>query len=138
MPNERRRLVGRVIRAKMQKTVTVEVERRYRHPLYGKVVRSTKKYLVHDEIGCQPGDLVQIVESRPLSRRKRWVVETVLERATEADLAATEVEAALEASEAEALKPAVAAAPEAEAPAETAAEAQAAKGEAEAEVEAES
>lgn len=77
MTNTRRRLTGEVVRAKMQKTVTVRVERSWRHPLYGKVMRSRKHYLVHDEIGCKPGDLVRIVESRPISRRKRWAVEEV-------------------------------------------------------------
>ena len=74
--------------ANMIKTVKVRVDRSYRHPLYGKVVRSHKNYLVHDEIGCQPGDIVCIVESRPISKRKRWVVQEVLRRATEAVLAA--------------------------------------------------
>lgn len=65
---------------KMDKTVVVEVERLQRHPLYGKVVKRTKKYMAHDEENaCRIGDLVRIVESRPLSRRKRWVVEEILE-----------------------------------------------------------
>jgi small subunit ribosomal protein S17 len=72
----------------MMKTVKVRVDRSYRHPLYGKVIRSHKNYLVHDEIGCQPGDIVCIVESRPISKRKRWVVQEVLRRASEAVLAA--------------------------------------------------
>jgi len=74
--------------ANMIKTVKVRVDRSYRHPLYGKVVRSHKNYLVHDEIGCQPGDIVCIVESRPISKRKRWVVQEVLRRASEEVLAA--------------------------------------------------
>ncbi len=74
--------------ANMIKTVKVRVDRSYRHHLYGKVVRSHKNYLVHDEIGCQPGDIVCIVESRPISKRKRWVVQEVLRRAPEAVLAA--------------------------------------------------
>ena len=86
--NTRRRLEGTVSSAKMMKTVKVRVDRSYRHPLYGKVIRSHKNYLVHDEIGCQPGDVVCIVESRPLSKRKRWVVQEVLRRASEAELAA--------------------------------------------------
>jgi small subunit ribosomal protein S17 len=72
----------------MIKTVKVRVDRSYRHPLYGKVVRSHKNYLVHDEIGCQPGDIVCIVESRPISKRKRWVVQEVLRRSSEALFAA--------------------------------------------------
>jgi small subunit ribosomal protein S17 len=76
--NNRRRLVGTVISNKMQKTVVVEVERFFRHPLYRKVVRSTKTFKVHDELSCTPGDKVRIVESKPISRTKRWVVEEIL------------------------------------------------------------
>lgn len=80
MANNRRRLVGRVISDKMQKTVVVQIERRKMHPLYKKVVISTKKIMAHDESDQVPvGALVRVVESRPLSRHKRWVVETVLE-----------------------------------------------------------
>lgn len=81
MSNKRRRLTGRVVRSKMQKTVTVRVDRTFRHPLYHKVLRGSKKYLVDDEFDTQPGDHVRIVESRPISKRKRWVVEEVLKRA---------------------------------------------------------
>jgi small subunit ribosomal protein S17 len=88
MSNSRRRLTGVVIGAKMAKTVTVQVDRSYRHPLYGKVVRTRKKYLAHDEQGCHPGDRVQLVESRPISKHKHWVVEAVLSRATEAEIVA--------------------------------------------------
>ncbi len=82
MPNKRRRLVGRVVSDKMQKTVVVAIERRKMHRVYKKVVTRTKKVMAHDEsdaIGV--GAMVQIVESRPLSRHKRWVVEKVLEEA---------------------------------------------------------
>jgi len=80
MRGRRRRLIGRVTSDKMDKTVVVEVQRLQRHPLYGKVVRKTKKYMAHDEENaCRVGDVVRIVESRPLSRRKRWVVEEILE-----------------------------------------------------------
>jgi small subunit ribosomal protein S17 len=80
MKGQRKRLVGRVTSDKMNKTVVVEVERLQRHPLYGKVVKRTKKFMAHDEENaCHIGDLVRIVESRPLSRRKRWVVEEILE-----------------------------------------------------------
>ncbi len=65
---------------KMMKTVVVEITRTYRHPLYKKVVHSSHKVKAHDEIGCQIGDQVQIVESRPLSREKRWVVEQIVKR----------------------------------------------------------
>ena len=76
--NNRRRLVGTVISNKMQKTAVVEVVRVFRHPLYRKVIRTTKSYMAHDEIGVNPGDKVKIVESKPISRTKRWVVEEVL------------------------------------------------------------
>ena len=78
--NTRRRLIGVVTSDKMQKTVVVEVSRTYRHRLYKKVVHSRARFMAHDELGCQVGDQVQIVESRPISRQKRWVVETILRR----------------------------------------------------------
>jgi small subunit ribosomal protein S17 len=81
MREARRLLEGRVTSNKMDKTVVVAVERSYRHPLYGKVVRTRKKYVAHDETNeCREGDLVAIRESRPLSRTKRWVVEKILGR----------------------------------------------------------
>lgn len=76
--NNRRRLVGTVISDNMAKTAVVEVERFYRHPLYRKVVRSAKTFKAHDELGANPGDKVRIVESKPISRTKRWVVEEIL------------------------------------------------------------
>jgi small subunit ribosomal protein S17 len=78
--NTRRRLVGVVTSDKMQKTVIVEISRTFRHPLYKKVVHARNRVMAHDEIGCQIGDHVQIVESRPISRHKHWVVETILVR----------------------------------------------------------
>src|SRR5687768_17236630 len=78
--NNRRRMTGVVTSNKMTKTVVVELSRKFRHPLYRKVVHTTKRVKAHDEIGCQIGDQVQIVESRPLSRDKRWVVESVVKR----------------------------------------------------------
>ncbi len=76
-----KRLTGRVVSDKMDKTVVVQVESKVRHPRYGKVVRRAKKYKAHDEgNACRVGDLVRIVESRPLSREKRWVVEGILKR----------------------------------------------------------
>ena len=78
--NNRRRITGVVTSNKMTKTVVVEINRVFRHPLYKKVVHLSKRVKAHDEIGCQIGDEVQIVESRPLSREKRWVVETVVKR----------------------------------------------------------
>jgi small subunit ribosomal protein S17 len=78
--NNRRRLVGVVASNKMMKTVVVEITRTFRHPLYKKVIHRTKRVMAHDELGCQVGDQVQIVESRPLSRHKCWVVEAILKR----------------------------------------------------------
>jgi small subunit ribosomal protein S17 len=73
-------MTGVVTSNKMQKTVVVEITRVYRHPLYRKVVHASKRVKAHDEIGCQIGDHVQIVESRPISRDKRWVVENVIKK----------------------------------------------------------
>lgn len=86
--NERRRMTGVVTSNKMDKSVVVEVTRTFRHRLYKKVVHSRKRVMAHDELGCQIGDQVRIVESRPLSRRKRWMVEEILRR----DIAAGEPE----------------------------------------------
>ena len=83
--NERRRVVGFVTSNKMEKTVVVEVERTFRHRLYKKTVHSRKRLMAHDELGCQIGDQVQIVESRPLSANKRWMVESILRRAMGAE-----------------------------------------------------
>jgi small subunit ribosomal protein S17 len=79
--NERRRLEGVVVSDKMQKTVVVQVTRTFRHPLYKKVVKKHKKFKAHDELGAKVGDVVRIVESRPISKTKHWVVETILKRA---------------------------------------------------------
>jgi small subunit ribosomal protein S17 len=81
-------MTGIVTRAKLQKTVTVRIDQSFRHPLYQKVVRKSRDYLVHDEQGCRPGDEVRIVESRPISKRKRWAVESIVKRASEATVAA--------------------------------------------------
>ena len=84
--NNRRRLTGTVVSAKMQKTVIVEISRTYRHPLYQKVVSSLNRVKAHDELGCRDGDEVRIVESKPISRDKRWVVEEILGRGIEEEL----------------------------------------------------
>ncbi len=82
MRERRKQLTGHVVSNKMNKTVVVRVERLQRHTLYRKVIRKSKNYKAHDEQNsCQVGDLVRIVESRPLSREKRWVVEEILETA---------------------------------------------------------
>jgi len=77
--NSRRRLIGTVISNKMDKTVVVTVGRKFRHPLYGKVVQETKRFMAHDENNdCEIGDEVVIVESRPISKNKRWAVQEIL------------------------------------------------------------
>lgn len=78
--NKRRRLTGVVTNNKMTKTVVVEIRRTFRHPLYRKVVHTSKRIKAHDELKSQIGDRVQIVESRPISRTKRWVVERIIKR----------------------------------------------------------
>ena len=70
--------VGVVVSAKATKTVIVAVERRVRHPVYGKTIRRTSKFMVHDEHGAKQGDTVRIVETRPFSKRKRWRVEAIV------------------------------------------------------------
>lgn len=78
----RRVLQGRVISDKMQKTITVLIEKRIQHPLYGKFVTKSKKYHAHDETNqCRAGDMVEISESRPLSKTKAWVLARVLSAA---------------------------------------------------------
>ena len=82
MRKQRKQLTGIVVSDKMDKTITVAVTTTKRHPLYGKVVRLVKKYKAHDEGNeCQIGDRVQIIESKPISRHKRWALVAVLERA---------------------------------------------------------
>lgn len=78
-----RTVVGRVISNKMNKTITVLVERRVKHPIYGKYVRRSTKLHAHDENNqCHEGDLVAIAEGRPLSKTKVWTLVEVLERAS--------------------------------------------------------
>lgn len=77
---KRRRMTGVVTSDKMEKTVIVEVTRTYRHRLYKKVVHSRHRVMAHDVLNCQLGDQVKIVESRPISRNKKWVVEEILRR----------------------------------------------------------
>jgi|TARA_B100001146_G_C15976676_1_gene346507 small subunit ribosomal protein S17 len=73
---------GKIVSDKMNKTVVVAVERQERHPLYGKIMRKTTTFFAHDEENtAKVGDTVDIAESRPLSRRKRWVVTRVLVKA---------------------------------------------------------
>ena len=81
MRGSRKVRTGVVLKDKMQKTVTVEMVRRYAHALYGKQVLRTKKVAAHDELGANAGDTVRIVETRPLSKTKRWRVVEIVERA---------------------------------------------------------
>jgi small subunit ribosomal protein S17 len=90
--NNRRRMTGVVTSNKMEKTVVVEIARTFRHPLYKKVVHSHKRVMAHDELGAQMGDQVQIVESRPISRHKRWVVEVILRHELGAGVVEAEVQ----------------------------------------------
>jgi small subunit ribosomal protein S17 len=80
-PKNRRTLTGRVVSDKMDKTVTVLVERMVKHPLYGKTVRRSKKYHAHDENNeFRTGDVVEIQESAPISRTKAWRVTRLIEK----------------------------------------------------------
>jgi small subunit ribosomal protein S17 len=82
MREQRKHLTGVVTSDKMDKTVVVEVTTTQRHQLYGKVIRRVKKYKAHDEANdCRRGDTVEIIESRPISRDKRWSVVSILDRA---------------------------------------------------------
>ena len=75
--------VGKVTSAKMQKTIVVEVRRRVAHPVYKRIVTKRSKFMAHDEHGkAKEGDMVRIVEARPLSKRKRWVLKEVVRAAT--------------------------------------------------------
>jgi small subunit ribosomal protein S17 len=82
--NSRKVRVGTVLSDKMEKTVVVAVERKVRHEVYGKIQRRTSKFVAHNENNeAKVGDRVDIAESRPLSRRKRWVVMRVVEKASQ-------------------------------------------------------
>lgn len=79
---QRKTLVGEVVSNKMMKTVSIRVDRLMKHPKFNRYVRRSRTFMAHDEKGiCQLGDRVQIIESRPLSRHKRWRVMAILERA---------------------------------------------------------
>lgn len=80
--NLRKTRIGLVTSSKREKTITVSIERKLRHPMYGKFIKKTKKYAAHDEKNdCNVGDTVKIMETKPLSKTKRWRVIEVLERA---------------------------------------------------------
>ena len=79
---KKKRRTGKVVSDKMDKTITVAVERSMPHPLYGRVIRRTKKFVAHDaENEARPGDVVEIMETRPLSARKHWRLTRIVERA---------------------------------------------------------
>lgn len=81
---KRNQKVGRVVSNAMQKSVVVAVDRLVTHPFYGKTIRRTKKFMAHDENNeCGIGDKVLIEETRPLSKRKRWIVREILEKGKE-------------------------------------------------------
>ncbi|MEL6392221.1 MAG: 30S ribosomal protein S17 [Bacteroidota bacterium] len=80
--NERKTRIGVVVSDKMDKTISVSVERRLQHPIYGKYVKKSKKFIAHDENNdCGVGDTVRIMETRPMSRRKRWRLVQIIEKA---------------------------------------------------------
>lgn len=80
--NERKERIGLVVSNKMNKSITVLVERRVKHPIYGKFVKKSKKYLAHDETEIAgEGDTVRISETRPLSKNKRWRLVEIIEKA---------------------------------------------------------
>jgi len=97
--NQRRRMTGFVTSNKMTKTVVVEITRSYRHPLYKKVVHSSKRVKAHDELGCQIGDEVKLVASKPISREKHWVVESIIKREIRTEDAGVETAAAVDLDE---------------------------------------
>jgi small subunit ribosomal protein S17 len=81
---EQRTMTGRVVSDKMDKTVSVAIERLIKHPVYGKYIRRTSKLMAHDENNeCKAGDVVQIAEGRPISKNKSWSVVNVIERAAD-------------------------------------------------------
>lgn len=80
--NFRKEKVGKVVSNKMEKSITVAVERKVKHAMYGKFMKKTKKFMAHDETNqCGIGDIVRISETRPLSKNKRWRLVEILEKA---------------------------------------------------------
>jgi small subunit ribosomal protein S17 len=84
-PGRRQERVGVVVSAKMQKTVVVAVGRMIQHELYRKTLKRTSRFMAHDELGAKQGDTVRIVETRPLSRSKRWRVAEILAQGTQVE-----------------------------------------------------
>jgi small subunit ribosomal protein S17 len=85
--SDRRRMTGVVTSNKMEKTVSVRITRRFRHRLYKKVIDRHTSVKAHDELGCEIGDQVMIVESQPISKTKRWVVEEIVRKSVSAQQA---------------------------------------------------
>jgi len=84
-PNKQEK-TGEVVSSKMAKTIVVQVTRRVQHPLYKRIITKRKKFYAHDENGAaKPGDIVRIVESRPLSKLKRWTLDAVIRQAVQVD-----------------------------------------------------
>ena len=80
--NLRKERIGVVVSNKMQKSIVVEIERREKHPIYGKIIKKTNRFMAHDEKEeCNIGDTVRIMETRPLSKRKHWRLVEIIERA---------------------------------------------------------
>ena len=80
--NLRKERIGVVVSNKMDKSIVVEIERREKHPIYGKFIKKTSRFMAHDEKEeCNIGDTVRIMETRPLSKRKRWRLVEIIERA---------------------------------------------------------
>ncbi len=80
--NQRKQRTGQVVSNKMNKSITVAVERQVKHPIYGKFIKKTRKYMAHDEENeANIGDLVRIMETRPLSKNKKWRLVEIIERA---------------------------------------------------------
>ena len=80
--NLRKERIGVVVSNKMDKSIVVEIERREKHPIYGKFIKKTSRFMAHDEKQeCNIGDTVRIMETRPLSKRKRWRLVEIIERA---------------------------------------------------------
>ena len=92
MAGRKKTLTGKVVGDKMEKTLTVVVESTARHRLYRKILRRSKRYLVHDELEAKPGDVVRITETRPLSRHKRWRVAEIVKRGEVPDIAPREID----------------------------------------------
>lgn len=92
MKKKRKDMIGRVVSNKMDKTVVVKVERRRRHPLYRKTIRKTTNFKAHDENNeCGLGDIVRIMETRPLSRDKRWRVVEIKSKGEVAEIQPKEI-----------------------------------------------